>query len=124
MAAVFDDQVGLVDDQAPRTRRVRLLRRLAGLSPSYANGILVCPTGANSVVAVDLATRALLWGYRFKRSVRGDDPNRQQQLFMMRNGAYMPGSPVVPEVGISTEKAWALTEIPGPSRTSWPPLAI
>jgi outer membrane protein assembly factor BamB len=38
-------------------------RRLAGVSPSYSDGILICPTGAGCVVTVDLATRSLLWGY-------------------------------------------------------------
>ncbi len=42
------------------------VRRLAGASPSYAEGILVCPTSAGAVVAVDLATRSLLWGYRYR----------------------------------------------------------
>ena len=39
------------------------IRRLAGVSPSYSDGVLICPTGAGCVVAVDLATRSLLWGY-------------------------------------------------------------
>jgi len=39
-----------------------------GVSPSYANGILVCPTGAGSIVAVDLATQwHFLWGYATPR---------------------------------------------------------
>jgi len=42
-------------------------RRLAGASPSYADGILICPTSAGAVVAVDLATRSLLWGYCYHR---------------------------------------------------------
>jgi outer membrane protein assembly factor BamB len=75
-----------------------LLRRLAGVSPSYANGILVCPTGANSVVAVDLATRALLWGYRYPHSPSSAnlESNRQQMLLALRNGMYAPGTPLVP----------------------------
>jgi outer membrane protein assembly factor BamB len=40
------------------------VNRTAGVSPSYADGILVCPTGVGATVAVDLATRSLLWGYR------------------------------------------------------------
>lgn len=40
-------------------------RRAAGVSPSYAEGVLVCPTAAGAVVALDLATRSLLWGYRY-----------------------------------------------------------
>ena len=38
-------------------------RRWAGASPSYADGVLVCPTAAGAVVGVDLATRSLVWGY-------------------------------------------------------------
>ena len=48
------------------------LRRTAGLSPSYADGILVCPTGAGGVVAVDLATRSLRWGYRYSHERTGN----------------------------------------------------
>jgi len=43
-------------------------RRLAGLSPSLAEGVLVCPTGAGAVVGVDIATRSLLWAYRYSQS--------------------------------------------------------
>jgi len=39
------------------------VRRVAGVSPSYSDGVLICPTGSGCVVAVDLATRSLLWGY-------------------------------------------------------------
>ena len=64
------------------------LRRMAGLSPSYADGILVCPTGAGAVVAVDLATRALLWGYRYGHGGNAADPNRQNQFLQLRYGMY------------------------------------
>jgi outer membrane protein assembly factor BamB len=43
------------------------VRRLAGASPSYADGVLVCPTSAGAVVAVDLVTRSLRWGYQYPR---------------------------------------------------------
>lgn len=43
------------------------LRRLAGASPSYADGVLVCPTSGGAVVGVDLATRSLRWGYSYSR---------------------------------------------------------
>jgi len=39
------------------------LRRMAGLTPSYSGGVLVCPTTSGAVVAVDPARRLLLWGY-------------------------------------------------------------
>lgn len=44
------------------------LRRLAGAAPSYSDGILVCPTSAGAVVALDLTTRSLLWGYQYPRA--------------------------------------------------------
>ncbi|MEX2139170.1 MAG: PQQ-binding-like beta-propeller repeat protein [Pirellulales bacterium] len=44
------------------------LRRVSGVSPSFADGVLVCPTSAGAVVAVDLATRSLLWGYQYPRT--------------------------------------------------------
>ena len=34
-------------------------------SPAFAEGILVCPTAAGAAIAVDPATRTLLWAYRF-----------------------------------------------------------
>ena len=46
----------------------RMDPRLSGMSPSYADGILVCPTGGGAVVSVDLATQSLLWGSRYGRS--------------------------------------------------------
>ena len=46
------------------------MRRLAGVTPSYADGVLVCPTSSGAVVAVDLTNRSLRWGYRYARSPR------------------------------------------------------
>lgn len=40
-------------------------RRLAGLAPAAADGVLVCPLAGGAVVAVDLATRDLLWAHRY-----------------------------------------------------------
>jgi outer membrane protein assembly factor BamB len=55
------------------------LRRWAGASPSYADGILVCPTSAGAVVGVELATRSLLWGYSF--SDEGNNGRRNAGMF-------------------------------------------
>ena len=59
------------------------LRRIAGATPSYSDGVLVCPTSAGAVVAVDLTTRALLWGYQYPRAV---DPSYQNRMFQFRFG--------------------------------------
>ena len=55
------------------------LRRLAGASPSYADGILVCPTSDKSVVALELTTRSLLWGYIYST---GESQSRRQRMFL------------------------------------------
>ncbi|HUT11496.1 MAG TPA: PQQ-binding-like beta-propeller repeat protein [Thermoguttaceae bacterium] len=41
-------------------------RRRAGVSPSYADGILVCPTSTGAIVAVDPTSRSLLWGFPYE----------------------------------------------------------
>ena len=46
---------------AERNSSPDAMRRTVGLSPSYAGGVLICPAGP--VVAVDLATHAVLWGF-------------------------------------------------------------
>lgn len=42
-----------------------VLRRVAGAVPSHSDGVLICPTTVGAVVAVDLATRSLLWGHQY-----------------------------------------------------------
>ncbi len=58
------------------------LRRLSGLSPSFADGVLVCPTSSGAVVAVDEARRTLLWGFQYTSAVR---PESQNSGFAMRD---------------------------------------
>ncbi|MBU4272850.1 MAG: PQQ-binding-like beta-propeller repeat protein, partial [Planctomycetes bacterium] len=55
-------------------------RRWTGVSPSYADGVLVCPTSTGAVVGVELATRSLLWGYCYHQD---------------QNNAYNNGLPFV-----------------------------
>ncbi len=59
------------------------IRRLAGVSPSYSDGVLICPTGSGCVAAVDLANHSLLWGYVYPHP---GEPNVGQpaQAAMMR----------------------------------------
>ena len=66
------------------------LRRIAGASPSYSDGVLVCPTSAGAVVAVDLTTRALLWGYQYPRAI---DPSYQNRMFQFRFGGLPVNDP-------------------------------
>jgi len=59
-------------------------RRYRGLSPSYRDGILICPTGAGAIVAVDLASRSLLWGYRYEQDT--DAHTRQRLIIAQMRG--------------------------------------
>ena len=67
-------------------------RRLSGASPSYADGVLVCPTSTGAVVAVDLATRSLLWGYRYDRQ-SSSSMQANMLLMQMRLMGYHTASP-------------------------------
>ncbi len=65
------------------------VRRLAGAAPSYAGGILVCPTGAGAVIAVDIVKREFLWVYRYPRETSSTTDFRnmwqqQQQNQLLR----------------------------------------
>ena len=71
------------------------IRRISGASPSFADGVLVCPTSAGAVVAVDLATRSLLWGYQYPRT--GEQERLvQQRMAMGWNVNGVPAMPVNP----------------------------
>ncbi|HEX6984242.1 MAG TPA: PQQ-binding-like beta-propeller repeat protein [Planctomycetaceae bacterium] len=43
-----------------------------GATPTLARSVLYCPTAGGAVVAVDLAGRSLLWGYRYPRFAQPD----------------------------------------------------
>lgn len=42
-------------------------RRLTGAIPSSDGGVVVCPTSAGAVVAVDVTMRSLLWGFQYAK---------------------------------------------------------
>ncbi len=52
------------------------LRRLAGVSPSFADGLLICPTASGAAVAIDVRRRMVVWGHQYASLVRPD-----QQFF-------------------------------------------
>ncbi len=54
-------------------------RRLLGLSPAYAGGLLICPTGEGVVVAVDPLLRRVVWIQQYNYNPR---PSTQQMLAM------------------------------------------
>jgi len=75
-ATLWSQPLTVLDEELGFDGAVARQRRNAGLSPSYAEGVLVCPTGAGAVVAVDLANRTLLWAYAY--AARADVAAAQQ----------------------------------------------
>ncbi len=59
-----------------RSVEVDTLRRLAGATPSYAEGLILCPTGAGTIVAVDALDRSLRWVHRFAVDKSETQPER------------------------------------------------
>ena len=72
-----------VDEERAIGNRESQSRRFAGLSPALAEGVLVCPTGAGAVVAVDLATRTLLWAHEYPQP-------KQAGMTILPNGIRVP----------------------------------
>src|SRR4029079_3166823 len=46
------------------------IRRKAGAAPAYSGGMLVCPTVASSVIAIDVVKREFAWVYRYAREAQ------------------------------------------------------
>ncbi len=62
------------------------LRRWAGASPSYADGVLVCPTTTGAIVGVELTTRSLKWGYQYGHSRTGNRMNMGMPIVLAGPG--------------------------------------
>lgn len=75
-----------------------MARHTSSLTPYYADGILICPTGCGAVVAVDLPTRSLRWGYEYPdwSPNRGtfDSCNRWIDSSVVTAGRYILITPV------------------------------
>lgn len=44
-------------------------RRLTGATPSFSDGLLICPTSAGAIVAIDLSTKSLRWGFKYQQDI-------------------------------------------------------
>ncbi len=53
--------------------------RANGVSPSYADGTLVCPIADDQVAAVDLASRSVVWLYQ-RHAVLGSEPLAERRI--------------------------------------------
>lgn len=66
--------------------------RMLGVRPVFANGLLLCPTGAGLVVAVDVVQQQLAWVYRFPLA-RDDRNDRSPQAWQQQLAAERGSSP-------------------------------
>ncbi|MCX7426621.1 MAG: PQQ-binding-like beta-propeller repeat protein [Planctomycetia bacterium] len=82
---LWSQQIAMVEQDVLRDES----RRQAAVSPSYGDGVLVCPTANGAIVAIELATRSLLWGYQYAQK----DPRRVARR-VIAGGMMVPGSPV------------------------------
>lgn len=79
------------------------VRRIAGATPSFHEGVLICPTGAGATVAVDLGDQMLRWGRSYPRKPtvtrnfsRPQPPDAEQLMQRWNNGiAIADGQDVV-----------------------------
>ncbi|NND98913.1 MAG: PQQ-binding-like beta-propeller repeat protein, partial [Pirellulaceae bacterium] len=63
---------------------IDITRRVSGATPTYSDGVLICPTGAGAIVAVDLVDRMLRWGVSYSRRPI------MQQMMGTRGGSIDP----------------------------------
>ncbi|MBN1911174.1 MAG: PQQ-binding-like beta-propeller repeat protein [Pirellulales bacterium] len=68
------------------------LRRQYAVTPSYADGILVCPTTNGAIVAVELASRSLLWGYRYGFEDEMNGRHMRRRFIGSMSYGNMPGT--------------------------------
>lgn len=59
----WDVQVALT---AVGNNEARFVRQMAGATPSIVDDLLICPTSTGAVVAIDMASRAPLWGFQYQ----------------------------------------------------------
>ena len=73
-------------------------RRMFGLSPAYAGGLLICPTGEGVVVAVDPLLRRVEWFQQYRERSPAIDPRLAMRMNFQRPPQFGNGSSIVPLV--------------------------
>jgi outer membrane protein assembly factor BamB len=70
--------------QALANVRDRLLldvgRRMRGVNLAYGGGVLVCPTNAGAIVAIDLLSHSLLWEYSYREEPTTPEVGHPQRM--------------------------------------------
>ncbi|MEX1098181.1 MAG: PQQ-binding-like beta-propeller repeat protein [Planctomycetales bacterium] len=73
-------------------------RRSWTAQPAVARGVVVCPTTTGWLVAVDAASREVLWAQRFSKpnpSQNPEDPERRMVEVTPLNSRWQPAAPVI-----------------------------
>ncbi|HEX5472861.1 MAG TPA: PQQ-binding-like beta-propeller repeat protein, partial [Lacipirellulaceae bacterium] len=78
-------------------------RRKVNATPSYAGGILVCPTSASTVIGIDVVKREFAWVYRYPPEAQSAAEIRNWQAQQMReqlvrtNNKWLDSSAIIAE---------------------------
>ena len=91
---VWSQPLAEFDEDHAITGRAAADRRLAGGAPALGDGVLVCPLGAGTVVAVDVSNRTLLWAYDYARVPRHADEAALLNGRLRGFGGGLPGAAV------------------------------
>ena len=99
------------------------IRRVAGAMPTYHDGVLICPTGAGAIVAIDLADRMLRWGVSFERNVEmirsvsgaGRRPESGQLMQRWYSGAAIAAEGAVLVTPIESDRLYGFDLLTGES---------
>ncbi len=66
-------------------------RRLAGSTPSYSDGVIVCPTSAGGLVAIDYVTKSVLWGVQYSANTMLFTRQQQMRIQVLRQSGQANG---------------------------------
>ncbi len=103
-ATLVWSQVLVAPEQSVASAR---LRRVAGLTPTWADGILLCPTGCGILVAVDPLRKQFVWGYKYD-SLEPRQFNPRTMMMMRQQGA---GRMIVP-IRVDEEQSRWMDAVP------------
>ena len=99
------------------------IRRVAGAMPTYHEGVMICPTGAGAMVAVDLGDRTLRWGVNYDRSTemtrnvtgRGRGLELSQLMHRWFSGVAIASGDAVLVTPVETDRLYGFDLITGES---------
>ena len=97
------------------------VRRVAGATPTYHEGVLLCPTGAGAMVAIDLVDRMFRWGVNYPRNAeighsisgRGRGVEKEQLLQRWHSGAAVASRDTVLVTPIESDRLYAFDLVTG-----------